>query len=90
MADYATCRLIFPPGTAETVVGEVLSKYTKDFSVANYYPEREIGCLRIAFAVVDIPHQIIPQLHRDEAIQGVETMMTFNGAPKSKCAPADC
>ncbi len=84
MVDYTACKLVFPVGINKPMVIALLSKYTSDYSIANFYAEKEIGCNKIAFAVVDVPHNIIPQLFRDEAITGIELITSYNSA-SSKC-----
>ena len=82
--NYTTCKLIFPVDTPESQVKDLLTKYTTDFSIANFYSKREIGCNTIAFAIVDIPYKVITKLFLDEDIKGVEIITSFNGPPKTK------
>jgi hypothetical protein len=73
-----TCKLIFPFGsiTSKEQVATILSKHTKDWSIANFYPEMEVGCNKMTFAVVDVPEKIIPDLMKEHAIKDIDMMFT--------------
>jgi hypothetical protein len=89
--DWATCKLIFPFGSiTEEGVRQLLAKYTGDFAVANFYPDREIGCNHTTFAIVDVPQKVIQQLHHDARIQEIDPMTTYSKKPSKECDGGSC
>lgn len=91
--DYTTCKLIFPFGTiTEEGVRQLLAKYTEDYSVANFYPDREVGCNRITFAIVDIPLKVMQQLANDSKVKEVDPMTSYSKRPSNAecCNSGSC
>jgi hypothetical protein len=88
MEERATCKLEFEVGITKEQVCELLSKYTAEYCIANFYPEREIGCKSVAFAVVDLPPKLLPQLYKDGAIKWIETLMSFHEPARDAAACA--
>ena len=72
-----TYKLIFQHNSITKIqLEELLSKYTKDFSVANFYPEMKIGCNTITFAIVDFPQAILTSLWKESIIKNIDAMFT--------------
>ncbi len=88
--DFVTCKLIFPYNTiTREGLEKLISKYTKDFEIANFYPDREIGCNRISFAVVDVPQKVVQSLLKEPSIKEIDPMNTHSKPSKSHdcCGP---
>ncbi len=88
--DFVTCKLIFPYGTiTREGIEQLLSKHTKNFEIANFYPDREVGCNRISFAVVDVPQKVIQNLLKEPSIKEIDPMNTHSKPVKHHecCGP---
>lgn len=87
--EFITCKLVFDVGIDMAGVGKLLSKYTKDFEIANFYGEKQIGGNKIAFAVVDIPHASLADIADDKLIKAVDSMKSYSkdytSAEKHEC-----
>jgi len=82
--DFTTCKLIFPYGTiTEEGVKQLLATYTEDFTIANFYPDREVGCNRISFAVVDIPLKVMQKLANDSKVKEIDPMTSYSKKPSN-------
>lgn len=87
METFITCKLVFHNVKTKEEAGLVISRHTKIFEIANFYFEREIGCNKVTFAVVDIPEVAVKLLFNDRAIKHVD-LMTSSG--KRSTGAEDC
>jgi hypothetical protein len=92
LVEFTTCKLIFDHGTTKEVVTTVIEKYTRDFKIANHYPDHTVGCNRIAFTVVDLPMEAMRQLFNDGMVKDIDLMASFSKKPSDAecCGGGGC
>jgi hypothetical protein len=78
---FITCKLIFNNAKSKEEAGLIISRHTKIFEIANFYFEREIGCNKVTFAVVDVPEVAVKLLFNDKAIKNVDLMTSSGKRP---------
>jgi len=72
-----TCKLIFPFGSVtREQVEQLLKRHTNDWDIANFYPEKEVGCNKMTFAVVDVPEDVVPSLLKESVVKDIDLMFT--------------
>ena len=69
-----TYKLIFQIGIQEKDVDDLLSKYSKDYIIHNFYPDKQIGCNRIAFAVVEMSQKDADLVSKEKTIKRIEVL----------------
>jgi hypothetical protein len=92
--NLSACKLIFHYGKINNIeqITELIGKYTNEFSIANFYPDRQIGSNRTTFAVVNIPQNIIPKIINNELVKDIDLMESGSIAYKNKdsCCGNSC
>jgi len=87
--EFATCKLVFPHGTTKDQVETLLKKHTKHWTIATYCEESFIGCLHIAYAVVDVPEAVMSELNNEPVVNKIDLMNSFKKRPSGAecCEP---
>ena len=80
-----TCKLVFPEGTSRQKVEELLSKHSGECVVINFYDDAEMGCNKVAYAVVDVPEAIVHDLYNESLVRHVDLMTTYGKRPTKDC-----
>ena len=90
--DFVTCKLIFSLGIIkdEEQLNELLKKYTDDFSIANFYPEKEIGCNKTTVAIIDVPQKIVTLLLKEKIVKEIDLMSSFSARSTKDCSDGGC
>lgn len=83
LIDFVTCKLVFPAGTTKAQLETLLEKHAKGFSIANFYPEAEMGCNKVAMAVVDIPEKAVHDLYNESVVKHVDLMTSYGKRPSN-------
>ncbi len=83
MIEFTTCKLVFPAGTTKEQIEALLGKHTKEFSIANFYAEAEMGCNKVAYAVVDVPEKAVHELYNESIVRHVDLMTSYVRRPSN-------
>jgi hypothetical protein len=92
--NLTACKLIFHYGKVISIeqIAEIISQYTNEFNIANFYPDQQIGSNKTTFAVINIPQDIIPKIINNELVKDIDLMGSGSIAYKNKnsCCGNSC
>ena len=89
MINPVTCKVVFRNLVNQQQAEEILSRYTKDFVVANFNPKVKIGCNEVSYIIIDISQDYLSPLMKDTQVKDANTMHTLVNNNKG-CGKVEC
>lgn len=82
--EMETCKLVFPAGTTQESIKDILAKNAKEYVLHTFQENVVVGCNKVSFVVVDLPHGSVPAFSKMEGFN-VENLTPAIGRSSGSC-----